>query len=41
MPILTPTIDNVDPLIAQVVIPPGFYLQQVEVVEQDSASGSV
>jgi len=40
MPFLVPTLDNVDPLFAP-VIAPGFYLHHVEVVDQDSASGSL
>jgi len=39
MPLLAPTLDNVDPLFA-LVIAPGLYLQHVEVADQDPASGS-
>jgi len=39
MPFLTPTLDNADPLFA-LVITPGFYVHQVEVADQNPASGS-
>jgi len=37
---LAPTPDNADPLFA-LVITPGFNLHQVEVVDPDTASGSL
>jgi len=40
MPFLAQTLDNADPLFAQ-MITPGFYLHHVEVVDQDPASGSL
>jgi len=40
MPFLEQTLDNADQLIA-LVITPGFYLQPVEVADQDLASGSL
>jgi len=51
MPLLTPTLDNADPLHTlmitlsgadrNLVITPGFYLHQVEVADQDPVSGSL
>jgi len=40
MPFLTPTLDNAEPLFALVLIP-GFFLHQVEVADQQPASGSL
>jgi len=40
MPFLAPTLDNADSLFTLVIIS-GFYLHQVEVVDQDPASGSL
>jgi len=40
MPFMAPTLDNADPLFA-LVITTGFYLHNVEVVDQDPASGSL
>jgi len=38
MRFLALSFDNADPLFAQVVINPGFYLHHVEVADQDSAN---
>jgi len=40
MPFVAPTLDNADPLFT-LVITTGFYMNQVEVADQDSASGSL
>jgi len=40
MHFLAQTLDNVDPFFVQ-VIATGFYLHQVEVADQDLASGSL
>jgi len=40
MPFLTPTLDNAEPLFALLLIP-GFFLHQVEVADQQPASGSL
>jgi len=38
MPFLAPTLDNADPLFA-LVFTSGFYLHDIEVADQDPASG--
>jgi len=40
MPFLAPTLDNADPLFAPVVAT-GFYLDHVEVADQDPVGGSL